>query len=92
MWPEVYHLQNGDYVEASRDFPHFYDEEVLPNLDNQITKAQQMDLPDNAAVSRWSTIKSFASWPESNGRVAACEGVDDKFRSRNSATRVRSLR
>lgn len=38
MWPQVYRLRNGQYVEASRDFPDFYDKEVLPQLDRQIHK------------------------------------------------------
>jgi hypothetical protein len=40
-WPAVYRLENGKYVETSRDFPNFYDTEVLPQLDKQITAAQQ---------------------------------------------------
>jgi hypothetical protein len=30
--PQVYRLRDGKYVEASRDFPHFFDETVLPQL------------------------------------------------------------
>jgi hypothetical protein len=40
-WPAVYRLEDGKYVEASRDFPNFYDKEVLPQLDKEITGAQQ---------------------------------------------------
>ena len=39
-WPKVYRLQNGSYVEASRDFPNFYDTEVLPQLEKDIGKAR----------------------------------------------------
>ena len=39
-WPVVYSLKRGKYVEASRDFPNYYDNEVLPELDQQISKAQ----------------------------------------------------
>ena len=35
-WPAVYRLEKGKYVEASRDFPAFYDNEILPMLDAQI--------------------------------------------------------
>jgi len=41
MWPQVYRLQNGSYVEASRDFPSFYDTEVLPQLEHDIGKARE---------------------------------------------------
>jgi len=37
-WPAVYRLEKGKYVEASRDFPEFYDNEVLPKLDDKISK------------------------------------------------------
>jgi len=32
--------RNGKYVEASRDFPAFYDKEILPALDQHISEAQ----------------------------------------------------
>ena len=35
-WPAVSRLENGHYVEASRDFPDFYENEVLPGLAKQI--------------------------------------------------------
>ena len=41
MWPQVYRLQNGSYVEASRDFPSFYDTEVLPRLEKDIATARE---------------------------------------------------
>ncbi len=41
LWTAVYRLRKGKYVEASRDFPTFYDAEVLPTLDEAITRAQQ---------------------------------------------------
>ncbi len=36
IWPKVYRLQNGKYVEASRDFAKFYDTQVLPELNSEI--------------------------------------------------------
>jgi hypothetical protein len=39
-WPAVYRLENGEYVEASRDFPNYYDEKVLPELDKGILEAE----------------------------------------------------
>lgn len=35
-WPAVYRLEDGKYVEASRDFPEFYDHQVLPKLNDEI--------------------------------------------------------
>jgi hypothetical protein len=40
-WPVVYRLRNGTYVEASRDFPNFYDDEVLPQLQDRIKDTQK---------------------------------------------------
>jgi len=39
-WPAVYRFENGKYVEASRDFPSFYDNEVLPHNATLIAKYQ----------------------------------------------------
>jgi hypothetical protein len=36
QWPLVYRLEDGRYVEASKDFPKFYDEEFLPQLQRKI--------------------------------------------------------
>jgi hypothetical protein len=41
VWPKVYRLRNGKYVDASAEFPGFYDKEVLPGLDKEIGEAQQ---------------------------------------------------
>jgi hypothetical protein len=46
-WPAVYKFKDGKYVEASGDFPNFYDTEVLPKLETEIGKASN---PDNAAT------------------------------------------
>jgi hypothetical protein len=39
-WAAVYRLESGKYVEASRDFPRFYDEQVLPKLEERIAAYQ----------------------------------------------------
>jgi hypothetical protein len=39
-WPAVYRLEKGHYVEASRDFPAFYDNEILPKLNSQMSNAR----------------------------------------------------
>jgi hypothetical protein len=41
FWLKVYRLRDGEYVEASRDFPGFYENQVLPQLEKAISKAQQ---------------------------------------------------
>ena len=41
MWPRVYRLRDGKYVEASRDFPSFYEKQILPELDKAIVRARQ---------------------------------------------------
>jgi hypothetical protein len=40
-WPAVYRLESGKYVEASRDFPNFYDSEIRPELAQASVKGQQ---------------------------------------------------
>jgi len=40
-WPQVKRPQNGSWVDASRDFPRFYDSEVLPQLEKQIGEARE---------------------------------------------------
>ena len=39
-WPAVYRRENGRYVEDSRDFPSFYDNEILPRLNQEIGDAE----------------------------------------------------
>jgi len=40
-WPQVYRLHDGKYVEANRDFPSFYEKQVLPQLDKAIVQARK---------------------------------------------------
>jgi hypothetical protein len=35
-WPAVYRSEGSKYVEASRDFPNFYDAEVLPQIEKSL--------------------------------------------------------
>jgi hypothetical protein len=39
IWPAVYRLENGAYVEASRQFASFYDADILPQLDQEIAES-----------------------------------------------------
>ena len=55
VWPQVYRLHDGEYVDASSDFPEFYTDEVLPPLEQEIAKARRSLPPGsegetNAAV------------------------------------------
>jgi hypothetical protein len=36
VWPQVYRLEGEKYVPASKNFPEFYEDEVLPKLDREI--------------------------------------------------------
>jgi hypothetical protein len=40
IWPRVYRLENGKYVEASGEFAGYYDAEVLPPIENAISQAR----------------------------------------------------
>jgi hypothetical protein len=40
VWPKVYELRSGRYVDGSRKFAKFYDEEVLRELDAKIDDAR----------------------------------------------------
>jgi hypothetical protein len=39
-WPAVYRLEDGKYIEASREFATYYDKQVLPGIDERISKNQ----------------------------------------------------
>jgi len=58
-WPQVYRLRDGKYVEASRDFPSFYEKQILPQLDQAIIKARQ-----DVAAPRPAGIPSGNPWVE----------------------------
>jgi len=42
-WPAVYRLENGKYVEASKDFPSYYDDEALPAINSEIDRLEAKD-------------------------------------------------
>lgn len=37
-WPAIYRFEKGKYVEASRDFPSYYDDKVLPGINAAISR------------------------------------------------------
>jgi hypothetical protein len=41
IWPAVYREKNGHYLEASGEFPSFYESQVLPELDRKIAEVRQ---------------------------------------------------
>ncbi len=43
-WPQIFRLHGGQYVEASRDFPDFYEKEFLPQIDKEIIRARDYPL------------------------------------------------
>lgn len=38
LWPKVYTLKNGKYIESSKEFATFYDAQILPSLDLALGK------------------------------------------------------
>ena len=48
MWPRIFRLRDGKYVEASRDFAPFYDKTIFPMIDKAMAQARQ-DIKDVAA-------------------------------------------
>lgn len=52
QWPAIYRLEKGKYVEASRDFPAYYDNEVLPELDKEIGKEPNENASAIAALEK----------------------------------------
>ena len=78
LWPKIYRLENRKYVEASRDFPGFYDKYILPRLNDLLGKS-----PSEAAH-EISTLPppnygvlSFGALPDEE--LAAVEMARDKI-------------
>ena len=40
-WPQVYRLENGRYVEASHNFPRYYDTEILPEVEKRVSEMRE---------------------------------------------------
>jgi hypothetical protein len=66
QWPMVYRLKDGQYVEASREFPGFYDKEVLPPLEAKIAALEKnLDSEAEAKAAGEAVIKEYSpSQPE----------------------------
>jgi hypothetical protein len=60
QWPEVYRWQDGHYIEASREFPGFYDKEVLSPLEEKISTLQKkLDTEAEAKASGEAVMKEY---------------------------------
>ncbi len=70
VWPKVYRLENGTYVDASREFPGFYDAQVLPKLNTAIEEVNE-----RLGEAPLSSASSSAPSPESPVSSAAAEHV-----------------
>jgi hypothetical protein len=80
QWPAVYRLQDGRYVEASREFPDFYDKEVLPPLEEKIAALQKkLDSEAEAKASGGAVVKEYRTQPEVNRHTSPeqAEAVKD---------------
>ncbi|MGD0073659.1 MAG: hypothetical protein ABSD31_04900 [Candidatus Binataceae bacterium] len=84
VWPRVCRLQNGRYVEASRDFPTYYDNTILPSLDNAIsemrqTVAEQQRVPKPTPGSKYGTQAQIdVTWREPERGLATYTMIRDK--------------
>ena len=70
-WPAVYRLENGKYAEASRDFPNFYDTQILPKLDSEIRKAPNREYVATLTLEKYKILRVL-------GRNPAA-GLDEAF-------------
>lgn len=77
-WPRVYRLRDGKYVEASRDFPTFYENKILPKLDEAIAKARK-DLPALAGKAPVRSSPYDNSWEMPARYLAALIMCRDKI-------------
>jgi hypothetical protein len=69
-WPAVYRLKKGKYVEASRDFSKFYDDEVLPNVEKEIGKAPNPALRARPIMERDKILRVLGRDPVAGLRQA----------------------
>ena len=61
QWPMVYRLRDGKYVEASREFPGFYDKGVLPPLEAKIAALEKkLDSEAEAKAAGEAAIKEYS--------------------------------
>ncbi len=85
VWPQVCRLQNGHYVEASRDFPRYYDDTILPPLEKAMSEmrqgvAEQQREPKPTPGPKYGTQEQVdATWREPERRLAAYVMIRDKI-------------
>lgn len=62
LWPKVYQLRNGKYIETSREFGSFYDRQVLPKLEESIaTLETRLALETQAKASAEAIMQKYRS-------------------------------
>ncbi len=62
LWDKIYQLRNGKYVEASRTFGSYYDAQVLPKLEDSISKLQaKLALEAQAKASTEAVMQKYRS-------------------------------
>jgi hypothetical protein len=71
-WPKVHRLRDGKYVEASRDFPGFYQDKILPQLAKAIVKATNAEPGPNIDP-------SYEEWQLPERNLAALIMCRDKI-------------
>ena len=79
VWPRVYKLLDGKYVEASRDFPQFYDGEVLPELDAAIDEARRNVAAQPEPATDRMSLRQEAEACFPRRRLASLEMAKDKI-------------
>jgi hypothetical protein len=76
----IYRLSNGSYVEASRNFPKFYDTQVLPKLEIEISKARDEPPRNGPVPPELTTPQQVEEWRNEPARkLALLEMKRDKI-------------
>jgi len=71
-WPKVYRLRDGKYADASRDFPNFYQNKILPQLAKAIVQATNAEPGPNIDP-------SYEEWQLPERNLAALIMCRDKI-------------
>jgi hypothetical protein len=80
IYLKIYSLSGGSYVEASRNFPKFYDTQVLPMLETEISEAANEPPRNGPAPSELTTPMQIEDWRDEPVRkLASLEMKRDKI-------------
>ncbi|MGH7778404.1 MAG: hypothetical protein ACREQR_01055 [Candidatus Binataceae bacterium] len=92
-WPAVYHLVHGKYVEDSRDFPDYYDTEILPLLRKGYRRGEKLrKFRRGGEGSPGEKQNPSRSWARPDGGSRPSVSVDEQRRSSADAVRDSDLR